>query len=380
MAFFRFFKDVIKGGILIFGLTLWIIHLYQGKWQEGFKDIRKAILILVLIMCTYSIVEIAYLNRSILATQILMAINPFLYDIQSAHHWWPPLLWEGQLRSICAEPSYFGIISTFTIPFLISFIFELKYYRASIILIFYSLMIFLTKARTATVLYLGEIFLFIVGILRYYRKCWQRIIVVLVSLLLGFLLNIMLPNLISNISDNQDVQVEVNQQVEQYVDDNISSVASNRRSNRARLASITAQIKVGLQHPIFGVGHGLKDGYVNDNLPEWAGDIDEVRNWSRYMYMDGILKSGFPSLNKFTYLFCEFGFLGLISYLIPILYIIIKIFKGNYLENNINLCCVTIAFLGSLAAMLSNFEFLSFYILLGLLLCYIDGAENERKG
>jgi hypothetical protein len=50
-------------------------------------------------------------------------------------------------------------------------------------------------------------------------------------------------------------------------------VASKKRSNLARLASITAQIKVGLQHPVFGVGEGLKDGYINDNLPEWANNV-----------------------------------------------------------------------------------------------------------
>jgi hypothetical protein len=96
--------------------------LYQDKWQQGFREIRKAVLILVLIMCAYSVVEIAFFKMgTILARQILiMAINPFLYDVQSINYWWPPLLWKGQLRSICAEPSFFGIIATFTIPFLFS--------------------------------------------------------------------------------------------------------------------------------------------------------------------------------------------------------------------------------------------------------------------
>ena len=159
----------------------------------------------------------------------------------------------------------------------------------------------------------------------------------------------------------------------------MTSVVGNKRSNNARWANNFATIKVGLQHPIFGVGYGLKDAYVDSNLPEWSYNNIEVRNWSRYMHINGVLKSGFPTLTKFTGLFAEFGIIGILLYVLPIVYVLFKIFKQVSLYDNINLICILISFLGSLAAMFSNTEFLSFYILFGLLLCYIDEGKSEGK-
>lgn len=55
--------------------------------------------------------------NNIYAYKLLKIINPYLYDVSVVHGWWPPLIWENQLRSLCTEPSHFGIIVSLIIPF-----------------------------------------------------------------------------------------------------------------------------------------------------------------------------------------------------------------------------------------------------------------------
>lgn len=112
-------------------------------------------------MVLYSIPEIIWLwTGNITCANLLSFINVHLYDPVVNNGWWPPLLWNGQLRSVCLEPSYFGIITTFLLPFLAIDIH--KKFKLWKFLIFFMLvfMIFMTKARTATVVFLGESLIF----------------------------------------------------------------------------------------------------------------------------------------------------------------------------------------------------------------------------
>ena len=80
-------------------------------------------------MGIYSLFEIWWIwTGNSYCEQILITINRNLYTPEFAHGWWPPLLWKGQVRSFAPEPSFFGIF-----------------------------MVFMTKARTATVIYFGEV-------------------------------------------------------------------------------------------------------------------------------------------------------------------------------------------------------------------------------
>lgn len=48
---------------------------------------------------------------------VLREINPHLYEIGHYNGWWPPILWNNGLRSLMEEPSLFGIVSVFLMPF-----------------------------------------------------------------------------------------------------------------------------------------------------------------------------------------------------------------------------------------------------------------------
>lgn len=163
--FIRFSKDILFLNSSVFLIVFYIYHLYKDNFNKGFIDIRNAILCLILIMGTYSFVELLWLKLSLnFAVEILVNINPFLYDPVSNYGWWPPILWGNQLRSICQEPSFFGIVSILSIPILWSYVFEDKRRKWIYLLIFYfSFMIFATNARTAIVVTGGELFLLVLS-------------------------------------------------------------------------------------------------------------------------------------------------------------------------------------------------------------------------
>lgn len=78
--------------------------------------IGKAILCSAVIIIAYSVIELGWLANSNAAGKILSTINPYIHSIKDDGKWWPPLLWNAQLRSIFAEPSYYGIYMAFALP------------------------------------------------------------------------------------------------------------------------------------------------------------------------------------------------------------------------------------------------------------------------
>ena len=134
----------------------------------------------------------------------------------------------------------------------------------------------------------------------------------------------------------------------------------------------------GLQHPLFGVGMGLSTAYVNANFTEEDLRNNEVRNWSRYIDQEGVLKSPIPLLNQFSIIFANFGGIGLFLYLLPMFYILFGVLKILFSGlMNLEGACLTIAYIATVAAMFSNSAFLTYYIMTGVLISYVY-INNER--
>lgn len=372
-VFLRFSKDIIFTSNLVLILAFLIWHLYNSNWQQGFYDIRKMVLSLVLLMGAYSFIELLWLKMGLPSAEIfLRSVNVFLYDPETAHGWWPPLLWWGQLRSLCHEPSYFGIISIMCLPFIWSYIFENNYRLFSFSLVcYYGLMIAATNARTAIIVTLGQFCLMIMLALWLKKKDWMKpILAIFLCMSIGFTLNIININTIlynynSNITDD----------VAQYAEKNITSVTKkDSRSNSARLANMIANFETIKDFPVFGVGHGLKDAYVDARLPEFSYSNYEVRNWSRYMHNEGVLKSGYPALNKYLDEAVNNGIIGLLMYLVPVLYLIFgfyKLKKKDAIEYKKGM--IFVSFVGLLVAQLSNADLIVCNgITWGLMLCIVD--------
>lgn len=377
--FLRFIKNILLLNNLVFFVAFYIYHLYQSDFTKAFKDIRKAVVVLVVIMGTYSFVELLWLKLNLdLAKRFLEFINPYLYDPQIITGWWPPLLWKDQLRSISREPSFFGIISVFCIPFLWSLLLENRNKILSSLLIFYfTLMIAATNARTAIILVFVEIICFGIWTLIAKNKAIVKKFVVIISIsALAFG---------SNLIDCRQLVANENFtfiSASSFLENNVSNVMDvNARSNSARLANLVANLKVIKQHPIFGVGNGLKDAYIDSNLPEFAYTNNEVKNWSRYMHKEGVLKAGYPPLNKYADIAVQNGLFGLLLYFLPLFYILKEIYKnkGLVLKDN-NTIMLIIAMIALLGAMLSNCALVICNgVIWGLLFCKIKQIENKKE-
>ena len=165
-----------------------------------------------------------------------------------------------------------------------------------------------------------------------------------------------------------------------YVSDNITSAIGNARSNIARFANVRATFMTGFHHPLFGVGRGLLAAYVKANFT--AEDLTnyEVRNWLQYSEEEGVLKASFPVLNQFSGVMATFGVIGLLLYLLPMLYIPIKLFRILKQGMDLEVACLTIGIVASVVAMFSNSAFLPYYILMGILFAYKNSmVVNKTK-
>lgn len=116
-----FMLSIVTGLLLpLLGIFFSLYVMFYGKDSRYILDtVSRAAVVLTVALCAYSVIEIPWLlTGNDFCAQILKWINVHLYDIETTHEWWPPLLWKGQLRSFTREPSFFGIISTFIVPLL----------------------------------------------------------------------------------------------------------------------------------------------------------------------------------------------------------------------------------------------------------------------
>lgn len=366
--FLRESKNIIFDNLTLFGLPIIMWHLFHNNWQGCFLYLRKAVLILVGIFSIYSVVEILWLKLHLnIAENILMLVNPLFYDPKSSHGWWPPLLWAGQLRSVCPEPSYFSIYACFCIPFLWSYLLDEKKMKYAALYTYFILMLFLTKARTALGIYIGEYVLLSFSIvLNRLRKPFVVLLLVSLSTIASFSLT-----LINWESGKEDVTAET------YLSHNVASVAeTGARSNSARFGNVKAMLNMGAAHMWTGVGKGFVSAYMPDYMDSESAKNAEIKLWTHYMKEKGILKSGFPTLNQYAGFFAEAGLVCLLLFLIPIIYIIYKYIKIKLYKDFLRSIAL-IVFAGQLAAMFSNKYYITYPLALGLCLCMIENKKEN---
>lgn len=359
-------------------ISLWIYSLYHDKAKVLLKDVSMAVVFLVFIMSAYSVIEVGYLTGNVACKNLLVKINPMYMKIASDHGWWPPLLWKGQLRSLYLEPSYLGMTAAFLFPVLCSRIFKNLNFINLVLLNALILMIFLTKARTATLLLIGELGLFgLFLLLSSHKSTIFKGCVIFLSTVLMF--GASLGILSRYTSGDQGTQME-DIGITEYVEDNMLSVKGNKRSNSARFGNIHATLLTGMKHPLFGVGRGMQHMYIRDNLTEAESNVWEIRLWITKMKEKGPFKSGFPILNEFSGQLAQTGVIGLLLFLTPIFYILKRFVKKPKSFTDWNVICCFIAYIGVIVAMLSNAVTIPYFLMTGAMLVLLHDDKNERNG
>ena len=367
----RTIKILLSEVLYTFFCTYMIYCWYCNNWKKAFDILFRAIICSLSVIFIYSFIELFYLLGNIWATNILINITPFLHAVLIEHNWWPPLLWKGQLRSVFAEPSFLGIYAAYAMPFLwYKFVVvknnKYKLIYALIITVF-SFLLFLTKARTAVALFSGEICILLVYMIYLRNKVFIKNVLLICSCaVIAFIsANIFIPNM-ANTKNNAEISIEG------YLEDNLGSLASTeKRSNTARYSIILANLNIGIDYPVLGVGLNLNDAYIPDYLPKMSENNHEVNMWINDQKEMGILKSGFPNLCEYSSRFSETGFIGLIIFLIPAILLlkclIIKILDKKIKYKEIYVF-YSISFIGILAAGMSNSinVVYCYWVLLGL--------------
>ena len=382
--FLRFTKNILLSDNIVFLLTFYIYHLYKYDFKSAFSDVRKAIIYLFILMGTYSFVELLWLNLNIpFAKEVLVTINPYLYDPVSSHGWWPPLLWKNQLRSITHEPSYFGILSIFSLPFIWSLLWDKKYKIVGLFSVFYfTFMIAATNARTAIIITLGELMLTVLSLVFIRRREYMiRVSIIVILFFSAFACNLI--NFQSILNYNQEMSVQKVQSVQSFVANNVTSVGNTiSRSNNARFGNLVANINTIVEYPLLGVGTGLKDAYIDRNLPAFALKNGEIRLWSKCMHEKGVLKSGYPALVKYADIAVQNGLIGLALYLSVAVFLIINLLRRLHLvisDYRAVLCAISMS--GLLVAQLSNSAFVICNgIIWGLLYCKLEEISSTKSG
>ena len=384
----RAIKSLLFEIIYTFGGVYMIYCWYYNNWKKGFDIFLKGILTSLIVVLGYGIIEVYYLAGSDMAKNILVIVNPYLHIINTDHGWWPPLLWEGQVRSVFAEPSFFSIWAAFAIPFVWYTFFVAKQsmikYLIIILLTIFNVLIFLTNARNGVALFCGEFICLLIYLL-FIRKelVVRKFVGITICAVCAFIFSNYFINTFINKTNVETFNTKTinTKTIENYYENNLASISKvNTRSNGARYATIYANIMIGIDSPVLGVGKNLVPAYMPDYFPNYVENNREVQNWIKYQKEEGILRFPVPSFCAYSLVFAESGILGLISYLLPALLLIwrtLKILNKNYFR--FEYLFLLISLLGMLASGFSNTLNLTYcyWVLLGLGYAMCFGKENS---
>ena len=368
--FFFSFKNSAKEVLTTFPVLLWVYHLYKDDFNVGFSKIKKYIFALGIALGVYAIPEVLLFKfHCEFGLPILQTLTPLLSDVGSYMGWYPPIVWPNeQLKSYCAEPSIFGYMSGIVIPFLWLYFIENKSSYKNMFYVYFVMLIFMTKSRTANLIFLIE--LIMLHLLLYLVKRKKALIAIVVCSALGFGLNLNLPR--SFIPSNKQESIAA----KKYYNDNIKTIVDKKaRSNGSRLINIESHLNVIVKHPFLGTGTGLKDLYVKENLVSNALDNPEIRAITNGVEEIGVNKFTYGNVNQFSFIATNNGIIGLLFYLFPIFYIIFTVFKQR-LFLNIHMGILIIILFCLLAAGVTGEISVAMYIILGLM--YAD--VNLGKG
>lgn len=395
--FLRSAKTALFDLLYSFGLSYMIYLWYKNDLKRAWKVFWSGLLAGLFVFVLYGFVDVCFLHGSSSATFILQKINPLLHDIGKIHDWWPPLLWQGQFRSVFCEPSRVGNYIAFALPLLfIPVINKAKNWKYYVILIYViSYMVFLTNARTAVAMLIGIMGLTTITLLLFrWKDCLKRFAVIVLMVMLAFGTSLASITIISGVGKNNNMNVSAtitlreedkdNAAIE-YLENNVGSLAStNKRSNQARYALIKSNFKIGMEHPLLGVGPLLNGAYVVENFDDFDLQSGEVQQWVKAYWEMGPLKHNFDAMNEYVTTFSTTGILGLFSLLFPFGYGCFRLLQSIKKSSNQTvkrtLLCLFIATVSSLIVGCNGSLNLIYAIWLLLPLIYIYLTENKEFG
>ena len=345
----RQIKGVFLEMFWCFGGAYMIFCWYYNNWQKAVLIMIKGVLAGLIIIFSYSLIEVFYLAGNVTAKNILEIITPYFHPIKTYMGWHPPLLWKGQVRSIFSEPSNIGNYISISIPVLWCCYlrkFSLKFLLNSFLVMF---LVFLTQARTAYAMLFGMTgLLFLLLLVIKHKDLLKQVSIICITGVIAFgtatqFIGIM--NKVPNITATN------------VIENNFTSLtSSNQRSNGARYALLKSNLRIAADHPVLGVGQGLLSAYIVDYYTEDEKKNIEVNMWIKQQKEKGVFSSGNSigsAMNEYVTRLAQTGIVGLSVFLFPFIWVMKELFSlYKQCENNkqIDILLILFSLISSLVA------------------------------
>ncbi len=258
-------------------------------------------------------------------------------------------MWKNQLRSVFVEPSHVGNYLALVFPVLLYYCLKYKNTLSLFLVGCVSFLVVLTKARTAYAMVGGMLLLFVIMVLLLGKNSWRQIVAVFLAAFIGFYSGIgFFKSLTSNEKMKQAITAEF------IIDQNLSSLAaSDKRSNGARYALIKCNLRIAVQHPLFGVGSGLGLAYMLENYTDEERNNQEVADWINRSHKYGVFAAGQgygDAMNEYITRLSNRGMVGLLVFLLPFIYIILRLYKLKDSKYKLETLTLIIMLISSLVA------------------------------
>lgn len=348
----KFVKNIILNSFYTFGGAYMIFCWYHNQTDKALNLLKNVTACFLVVVVFYGVIDMCYQNGQMWAQNFIAFMWPILHTNTESSHY--SMFLGARNRSLFLEASYFGIYMAFAFPVLWWKLLESKGKIRWCLALLYLILaceVFLAQSRTGTALFFGELLLLVLAaIYKKNRSFFTFVICLFVGAIVSFggsiffLQNLQVPAVLSDktplatkkaliIQQNQRKNNEIS--TETYLNDSLLSLIDEEKagkragSNHVRLGITKANIEIGLQHPLLGVGSGLDTAYLYEKFKD-------DQSWEiRYRFIKpleekGLLSSGSPVMCEYSSQFMQTGFLGIFFFILPMGYILVCFLRRLY--------------------------------------------------
>lgn len=350
----KFVKSIIHNIFYTFGGAYMIFCWYHERVNDALQLLKNGTVALLILVAGYGIVDMCYQNGQWWAQNFISVMWPILHTNTETSTF--PMFLDARNRSLFLEASYFAIYMAFAFPILWWKMAESDgKIRVGLTVLYLILAceLYLGQSRTGTALLLIELFLLmLVGIYKKNKVFFTFITCLLTGAILSFgasiyfLQNYQVPAIPGERVPLAERKAKIIQEelslreinkynTEFYINDSLLSLFDSERegrraaSNHVRLGITKANIEIGVQHPLLGVGSGLDTAYLYEKFKNDQNGEIKYR-FIKPLEEKGLLSVSSPFMCEYSAQFMQTGFLGIFFFVFPMGYILVCFLRRLY--------------------------------------------------
>ncbi len=290
----QFINQMIIYGMSIFGFVPFF-HYVIGRYSswEIIRLMRKYMYYVLFFVFFVVMLEILIGWYQV---SFLKPLYDFIHTAIMRESGSEPSWSANRVTGVTYEPPYLAMYLMVVLPFMLTYIYDNRKKLFTVALVF--ILVFLSGSRTALIVCIIQLFIFIVLLMRYVYTVGQNVkflekIVIASIVILPIIGGVVIEKIGGTISSLK---------LEKKYRENSLNV-----SNITRMATQLTAIEIFKEHPVTGVGLGQQGFYYVKNYPDWAVKLSyELRD----QYMNPTNPIWPPGYSLYTRLLCETGIIG----------------------------------------------------------------------